>query len=182
MVYENPLLGKTISLSPVNLCDAEFILSLRMDPHFSKYLHPIDGKLESQKEWIKAQRLRVNDYYFLIRNISNSPVGTISLYNICGDQGEFGRWISPFNPLYALESVLIIHDFGFNTLGLNSIYSATNTLNRSAINLNSSFGAMYTGELTYSKYGDIILEKAIVNSVDYPAIRLRVSELIEKLI
>ena len=41
--------GKNIDLRPVEIDDAEFILSLRIDPKLNQYLSPVENDLEKQK-------------------------------------------------------------------------------------------------------------------------------------
>ncbi len=182
MVVETQIIGNTISLMAVREADVNFILKLRTDKITGRFLNPTGNDIEAQKQWIRDQQKRLDDYYFLIVDRSSRPVGTISLYNISGRQGEFGRWICPGNSLYALESVLLIHDFGFDNLGLSTIYSSTNSANRAAINFNKSFGAHYTGERSENPLTGIVVEKAVIYSSDYPQIRRQISTLIEKLL
>jgi len=182
MVFDKPINGKTIILSAVTIADSEFILRLRTDKIIGKFLNPTEKDVQSQEIWIRNQRSRMNDYYFLISDCNSTPIGTISLYNIINFQGEFGRWICPGNSVQALESAMLLHDFGFDVLGLNSIFSLTNTLNRPAINFNKSFGANYTGETVKYNMSGIIVERAIIYSTHYPTIRRKISALIDKVI
>ena len=42
--------GNNIDLRPVEIDDAEFILSLRIDPKLNQYLSPVENDLEKQRE------------------------------------------------------------------------------------------------------------------------------------
>ena len=56
--------GNNIDLRPVEIDDAEFILSLRIDPKLNQYLSPVENDLEKQREWIKNYRLYSRDLYY----------------------------------------------------------------------------------------------------------------------
>ena len=56
--------GNNIDLRPVEIDDAEFILSLRIDQKLNQYLSPVENDLEKQREWIKNYRLYSRDLYY----------------------------------------------------------------------------------------------------------------------
>ena len=56
--------GNNIDLRPVEIDDAKFILSLRIDPKLNQYLSPVENDLEKQREWIKNYRLYSRDLYY----------------------------------------------------------------------------------------------------------------------
>ena len=47
---------KTIRLSLVEENDAEFILSLRLDEKYNKFLSSVSSEIEDQKKWIKQYK------------------------------------------------------------------------------------------------------------------------------
>jgi len=182
MTYDGIIKGATVDLASVLEKDAEFILELRVNKETSKFLHPTENNLEKQITWIITQQLRDNDYYFLILDKQGSPIGTISLYNIRFGKGEFGRWICTGNSLQALESVLLLHDFGFFFNELDIIYSYTNSLNHKVINFNKNFGATFQNRKFDKQDNGNSMRKAIILSSEYPAIRKKNSLLIDKLL
>ena len=68
MVYNGILEGKYVNLRSVEEKDAEFTLSLRQDPILTKYLPKLDITLEQQINWIRKQRVKEGDFYFLVEN------------------------------------------------------------------------------------------------------------------
>lgn len=176
MIYDNVLKGKFVNLRSVLTSDSEFILKLRLDENLNKYINKVDNDLEKQILWIKNQQKAENDYYFLIESIEGNPLGTISLYNIQNSEGEFGRWVSIGNSVQNLESVIILHDFGFYELGLDLIYSETVRENKKVLNFHKRFGATILNDFT--EYNNFILQKAIIKKDEYKNIRKKNIELI----
>jgi RimJ/RimL family protein N-acetyltransferase len=169
MIYPEKLEGHFINLRSVLETDAEFILKLRLNKTLNKYLNKVDNDLEKQKLWIKEQQKGVNDFYFIIERKSGLPIGTISLYNIKELEGEFGRWISIGNPVENLESVLLLHDFGFYKMNLDLIYSETVKENEKVLNFHKRFGAKLLNE--FREYNEFIVQKAIIKKESYKIIR-----------
>lgn len=180
MIYNKIIKGKFINLRSVQEDDAEFILSLRLDPKLNKYLNKVESNVAKQKQWILNQQSRRGDYYFLITDKDNIPIGTISLYNIENKQGEFGRWILKGNSLQSIESVLLLHEFGFNNLGLDIIYSNTVDENKKVINFHKNFGATITDEKNIHPVGGFVLQKAFVKKVDFVKIKKKNNNILKR--
>ncbi len=142
MIYEGKIEGIFVYLRSVETKDAETILKWRTDPIISKYLHNTENDKYKQVKWIEEQRKRQNDFYFIIMSKDEIPLGTIGLYNIDtnNSSAEFGRWIC-LSPLAAVESAILIHEFGFNMLGLNIILTRTVKENVAVVNFHKRFGA-----------------------------------------
>ena len=87
------ILGTNIDLRPVEIDDAAFILSLRLDPELNQYLSQVENDLDKQREWIKSHRLYSKDFYFIIQNKTRKPVGTIRVYDIKDSIFCWGSWI-----------------------------------------------------------------------------------------
>jgi len=169
MIYPEKLEGQFIKLRSVLENDAEFILKLRLDCALNKYLNKVDNDLEKQILWIKEQQKRENDFYFIIERKSGLPIGTISLYNIKELEGEFGRWVSIGNTVENVESVLLLHDFGFYKMNLDLIYSETVKENEKVLNFHKRFGANLLNE--FREYNKFIVQKAIIKKENYEIIR-----------
>ena len=136
------LKGKFIWLRPVVEDDADFILALRTHPVYSRYLNKTPVSIVSQVEWIRKQRIRTGDYYFIIQDVRcNENVGVISLYDCTEDDGFLGRWICPFHSLFALESILLLYRFGFS-LSLKLIYTKVVIENTNVIEFHKEFGSI----------------------------------------
>lgn len=160
MVYEKSINGKYINLESVDEKDAEFTSMLRSDEKLIKYVHKVDTTISSQKKYIRYQRQKMNDYYFLISDIDNKPLGTIALYNFKNNSAELGRWISYGNAFQNLESIVLVHNFAFNILGFESVYTCTDVRNERVKNFWKNFGS---DELFIEEQQDFTASKNIIN-------------------
>lgn len=132
-------------LEEVSLSDARAIFDLRNKGGNSNYLNKIT--FESHIEWLKRQALESLDYYFSVRNKSDGMVvGYIGLYDFKDQKAEWGRWVIDSNPIAALESLVLIHDFAFS-LKLKTVVSKTLMNNSKVTSLHQ--------KLPYSKLEDI---------------------------
>lgn len=146
MVYDKVIEGKYVNLRSVNIEDAEFTLSLRQDPELTKYLPKLDITIEQQINWIKKQREKEGDYYFVILNKENLPLGVIGLYDIQGSQGEAGRIaIKNGNSFQSLEAQLLSLDFAYDELNLKKTVNFVYSENVHAIRLSQLFGSVEVG-------------------------------------
>jgi RimJ/RimL family protein N-acetyltransferase len=178
MLSNETIEGKFVVLRPVQPEDARFILSIRIDDKFNKFINKTDNNIEKQMKWLKNQQAAEGDFYFIITNKKGDSIGTISLYNVSGSNAEFGRWICKGNSLEALESVILLHDFGFYRLGLSLIFSGTNTLNKQVINFHKNFGAIFSNNKLKIQESGIVVEKAVIKKADYSTIRKKNYKLI----
>ncbi len=119
---------KTI-LTEVNESDAEDILTLRNNPAHNKFLFQKPITIEEQLDWIKKNKDADNARNFKVTNINNEFKGTISIYNIVDNTGEFGRYIVT-NPINAIEAEYLLLKLCFESLGLSSVYCQTNLENK----------------------------------------------------
>ena len=149
MIYEKEISGIFTKLRYTKVEDAEFILTLRLNPMLNRFLHKTEPDIDKQRNWVKEQQLREGDYYFIITDKESNPVGTVALYNISKEEkdAEFGRWICPNSSIYAFESLILIHDFGFGNLGLNKIYSKILNENKPALISHERFGYKFVKEI-----------------------------------
>jgi RimJ/RimL family protein N-acetyltransferase len=145
MVYKDEIQGKNIFFRSVNVDDAEFILSLRLDGSLNKFINKVPPSIEQQKSWINKQRNREGDYYFLIQDKDRNAIGTISVYDINFEKKTFnwGRWIlKPNAPIYAMiESTLLVYHYAFKTLELCKALSDVRLGNYKVINFHLSYGS-----------------------------------------
>jgi len=137
--------SKNIKLRLVTIEDAEFIYSLRSNLKRSKFLSKIKGTVQDQKEWIKEYKKREDagkEYYFIIESKNLEKLGTIRIYNFEGDTFERGSWIikedSPKTT--AIESSLLIYEFGFNILNFNKANIVIRKNNQKVIKFHQRFG------------------------------------------
>ena len=147
MIYKEEIFGKYTHLRHVQIGDAEYILSLRTDPMYSRYINDTENVLDIQIEWIKQQQLKPNDYYFVIFDLNSNPKGLISLYNFDRDglNAEIGRLICPKSPIQLYESLILILSFGFENLGLKRMFSRMIANNAEVIAFTRKLGAEFVG-------------------------------------
>ena len=142
MVYDGVIEGRYVDLRSATEVDAEFTLAVRQDPEFNKYLPRVNNTLEQQKAWIKKQREKEGDYFFVVWDKGGERLGTISIYDIQGDQAEAGRLTMRGNALQSVEAQLLSFYFGFNDLGLKEIVSYIYAENARALRFTQQFGGL----------------------------------------
>jgi RimJ/RimL family protein N-acetyltransferase len=137
VITEKPFKGINYQLRSVTPEDSIEILQLRLDSALNQFIH--ETSPASHKVWLDEQITKPGDYYFAIEGIDNGAIqGFVGIYDINDDRGEWGRWIlSPGSPA-AVESYWLILKFGFG-LGLNTIYSRTDTANIKVNSIHDSF-------------------------------------------
>lgn len=109
-----------IQLRFVTINDADFILSLRIDPNLSQYLSSTSNDIIKQIEWLTNYKLREakkQEFYF-IAEINGIPYGTTRLYNFDEESFETGSWLfSKETPAgIAIKADIIGREFGFEAL------------------------------------------------------------------
>ena len=77
--------------------DAEYILSLRLNPALNQYIHSTDNDVEKQRDWIREYKKRETigtDYYF-IYSMNGKPFGLDRAYHINPENNSYtwGSWI-----------------------------------------------------------------------------------------
>lgn len=152
MVYNGIIEGRYVNLRSVEEKDAEFLLSVRNNPRISKYLPPLDVTVEQQRQWISMQRADHESYYFLMSTPDGEPIGSISVYDIEGDTAETGRFCSLGDPASNIEAAILLTDFCFDELNLNSIHIWVYEGNKSVLKLNEGLGYEW-GETVLAKDG-----------------------------
>lgn len=146
MVFDQIIHGKTILLRAVDVSDAEFIVQIR-NSNMAKYLHAVTPAADAQAEWIKQQRQRKGDYYFIICDLKGNQIGTVGLSGIEGGCGETSRFISYGSPLQNTEANILITDFAFDTIGLNRIEGYVAVQNTGVISLQKKFGYIFEDQV-----------------------------------
>ncbi len=142
------LIGKNIDLRKVEVYDAAFILSLRLDPELNQHISKVENNLAKQEEWIRKYKLDDKEHYFIIQNKKEEPIGTIRIYDTKEDCFCWGSWIvKPEARMYAsLESVVLLYDYAFFNLGFNYTRFDVRKKNEKALNFYLRFGAIIVDE------------------------------------
>ena len=139
--------GKNIYLREVTLNDAQFILNLRLDPAKGRHLSQTQPGVEKQQEFIRRYFQSQQDFYFIICDWSDSPLGTVRIYDIQNDSFCWGSWIlSAGAPsIAAIESALLLYDFAFFSLHYKRTHFDVRKDNRKVIDFHLRMGARIVG-------------------------------------
>jgi len=133
-----------LSLAQVN--DAEFILSLRLDPSLNKYISHVNDNLDQQKAWLrtyKKKQARRSEFYFIIKGPDDIRLGTVRLYDFRSGSFCWGSWIvKPGSPRKtAIESALNVYEFAFYSLGFSASHFDVRNDNDKVIKFHQRMGA-----------------------------------------
>lgn len=148
------LKAKSIYLRLVQENDAKFICDIRNNKDLNLYISSSANDEYIQKEWIKAYKERENlgiEYYFIIcRNSDDLPIGTVRLYDFQDNPKSFcwGSWILNENKTQtaALESALLVYQFGFDILGFEQSHYDVRKDNEKVHSFHTKMGAMKINE------------------------------------
>lgn len=172
MINTTSLSSKTIRLRLIEESDADFVLQLRLNQKYNTFLSKVTSDLEAQKRWIKnykAEEVLGNQYYFIIERIIDSkPCGTVRVYDLRPDSFCWGSWILNEDKTIssAIESALLVYDFGFNILSYNKSHFEVVKGNDAVMSFHKKFGARIIDEDEQYVYFDI-------NSVDVNKIKVK---------
>ncbi len=142
---------KRISFQFVDIPDAEFILSLRMDEARNQHLSATTNNLEMQREWIADYLKReeeFREFYFIITGANQDRLGTIRLYDFQPQSCRWGSWIlrDGAPPYAALESVLMIYEIAFMRLGFSRSHFEVRKENNQVLTIHDRMGAVLIRE------------------------------------
>jgi RimJ/RimL family protein N-acetyltransferase len=140
--------GKNINLRDVEIDDADFLLKLRTDEKKSRFLNKTENDLQKQIEYIKKYKAAEDEYYFIIEAKGKQKLGCFRIYDIYGDSFCIGSWIIADDApeMTAIESIILIYEFGFSKLGYGHCHFDVRKENRSVQRLHEMYGARKTGE------------------------------------
>ena len=164
------LKSKTIYLRLVELADASFIHTLRMDKKYNQYLSTVDDDVLKQEKWIseykKREALGVEFYFIIHRNSDSIPIGTVRIYDFLGNKDSFcwGSWILNENKTRyaALECALLIYDFAFLEMGFKRCHMDIRKQNLKVIEFHKKFGVKIIGETTEDLLGHYFPENYLL--------------------
>lgn len=163
------IIGTNIDLRPVDVNDAEFILSLRLDKTLNQHLSPVENDIQKQRDWIVYSKDNKEEWYFIVQNKKQIPVGTIRIYDIQDDSFCWGSWIiTPEARAYAsFESAILLYKYAFCTLGFNKSHFDVRKGNQAVINFHLKLGASIIKEDEENIYFHFYKEVFINNLKDY---------------
>lgn len=136
-------------LRPVRVDDASFIVDVRLqDLERNKFISPISADVELQKNWIRSQEAKADDFYFVIENrLTGESEGLIGLYDMAAGRAEWGRWVLKKGSLGAVESVDLLFKIAFGSLKLQELYCRTIADNTDVVSFHDSLPEMRRGTL-----------------------------------
>lgn len=151
---------KSIRLRFVEETDAEFILKLRLDERYNKFLSDVDSDLQSQREWIrkyKKEEKAKKQFYFIVERLNGTPCGTFRIYDLEEEHFTLGSWIlNEDKTRYAvLESAILASKFGFEELGYKKYRFDVKKDNKRAISFYIRIGATKIDEDEHSYFFEL---------------------------
>lgn len=142
MAVYHDIVGVYVTLKAATEDDAEFTLRIRQEPQFVRFLPRVNNTLEQQKAWIRNQREKDGDFFFVVYNKANERIGTIGAYGIGSDHPETGRLAIKGDAFENSEAMYLLQDFVFNTLDIKQTFGFMYADNKRVINFNKKFGAL----------------------------------------
>jgi len=139
--------GKNINFRIVEENDAEFILSLRTNLVLNKNISSVENDVVKQRNWITSRK-NSREWYFIIENKVNKPVGTIRIYDVIEDSFCWGSWIIlPEERMRSsFESAILLYEYAFFTLGFSQSHFDVRKNNKSVINFHLKMGSVIVKE------------------------------------
>lgn len=155
--------AKSINLRLVDIDDAEFILGLRLDDHYNKYLSAVSPEITAQRVWIKKYKeleLAGQEYYFIIERKDGVKCGTVRIYDLKNNSFSWGSWIlnEDKTRFSALESAFLVYEFGFEKLGFAKSHFEVVKGNEKVISFHEKMGATLISEDEIHFYYEITKE------------------------
>lgn len=106
--------GAHVVLRNATVDDAEFILSLRLDPAKSRHLAPTSPRLEDQVAWLRSYETATDQAYFVVCDRDGKALGCVRLYEPIGQSYCWGSWlmVGGLPPLAAIEANVLVYAYG----------------------------------------------------------------------
>lgn len=152
--------SKSVRLRLVEEADAEFILKLRLDERYNKYLSSVTADLQSQREWIKEykkdEKAKIQ-FYFIIERLNGTPCGTFRIYDLNEEYFTLGSWIlnEDKTRFAVIESGILASRFGFEELGYKKCRFDVMKDNKRTLKFHRAAGAVEIGEDEENYYFEI---------------------------
>ena len=158
MHYNGTLSGKYVTLRSIEESDAAIVHKMRTNPEKTKYMGPpVKNDITHEIEWIRSIREKEGDYTFVALDKNGKIIGKLGMYDIDGYSAQSGRLLMYGNSLQSIESLLLIHDFVFNELGLSRVWSTVEPANTSSLKITRLLGAVFDPLEHVEESGRIVL-------------------------
>ena len=149
LIANKEIIGSQVILRSALESDAEFTLSIRKE-HKDKtqYVHALDGTIADQKKWLTEQINKDDSYFMVFSDLDGKLFGTYGIYDIDfnAKSAELGRAMLVGNPIQNLEAIYLIHEFAYNDLGLDVLFTDVFEDNTSAVGVNRQVGGVVIGQ------------------------------------
>jgi RimJ/RimL family protein N-acetyltransferase len=127
MKYFEKMSGERIYLSPLSAEDAEIFAQWMNRKQVAENLNAYSGMytLQGERDWISNSSEEHN--YTIVLREGDVPIGTISLMKLrsVSRRGELGIFIGDpgcWDRGFGSEAITLLLEYGFQTLGLHSVY------------------------------------------------------------
>ncbi len=182
-VYDGVLKGKTVLMRSLEVSDAEVTYKMRMDPNKNQYLNSPPASVEVQKEYIAKQRLKPDDYYFLIEDLDGNPIGMKAFSDYKPKEGtvESGRFMGFGNQIQHMEALIMGFDFAFDVLKCECIFMTVIENNKNMRSLQKKIGAKETERVYMPRFDCNSIHLELTKDNYYPA-REKVETLINRFV
>lgn len=146
MVYNEIIQGKTVRLRSIEEKDAEATYKMRTDPEKAQFVHAVSGTVEDQREFIRKQRLKPDDYLFVVEDLQGRPIGMKGVYNLNRGKNEVetGRFMGFGSQVQNIEALLLGFDFAFNILLVDRVLMSALDNNSVMLGIQKRFGVEFT--------------------------------------
>lgn len=157
-VFHKPRLvtGHRLQFRDASVEDAEFILSLRLDPAKNQHLSATSPDREAQEQWLRRYAQDEEQVYFIIEDRAGKRVGTVRLYDRRGPSFCWGSWIlsdqAPQSS--AVESTLMVYSFALE-LGFTRSHFDVRKANEKVWHYHERLGATRVAEDEDTYYYEI---------------------------
>lgn len=139
------LQGRSISMRAATPDDADFVLALRSDATKTRFLQPVQGDLQAQRDWLVRSHADPRQLYCVICGHDGERLGLVRLYDPQGDSICWGSWLirdgAPSST--AIESALLVYRHAL-ALGYRRSHFDVRIGNDSVLRFHTGFGAVET--------------------------------------
>jgi RimJ/RimL family protein N-acetyltransferase len=132
--------GFGVRLRPVRMDDAAFIVWLRNQDYVKGRVGDSASDAVSQQKWLETYFEREGDCYFILETLGGIPLGTNGVYNISGQNAEWGRYIIRPEVQAAVSSAILIIDLAFEKLKLRELLARCVSTNLNVHSLVKKYG------------------------------------------
>ena len=166
------LKGKLVNIRTVEETDAAFILSLRCDEEKSKFLHPTENNLSKQVQYINTHKSLDNEWYFIITNKQNKPIGTYRIYDLRKDSFCIGSWLMVKGATAGevLEGDFLAKTLGFEKTGFSKFHFDVRKANKKVVKYHLLMGAQIVGENEQDYFFECTKEAFLKNKPKFLAL------------